>query len=118
MPSLMIHSNDGSQRSVPLTRPITRLGPSAENEVRLDDASFGNGCLVLTLVGGRHQLSGLGVPFTVNGKPRDSHALADADEITAGRSRLTYSTASVRPAPPPRTSPLRNESVASSGTLG
>ncbi len=100
MPSLVIHSSDGNQRSVPLTRPITRLGPSTENEIRLEDPSFGSGCLVLTLVGGRHQLSGLGVPFTVNGKVRDAHPLSDADEIAAGRSRLVYSTAAAaRPAP-------------------
>ncbi len=92
MPSLLIRHPDGRERTVHLVKPITRVGRAAANEVPLNDPRVADTALVLTAVGGRHEVSGLGATVVVNERRRDAHVLVDRDVMRVGDTLVTYST--------------------------
>jgi transcriptional regulator with GAF, ATPase, and Fis domain len=101
MPTLLIRTPDGRERTVALLKPLTRVGHSSDNEVVLEDPRAGDTALVLALVNGRHEVTGLGGPVLVNDRKRDTHVLAEGDVLRVGDSLLTYSTRAAAPSPAP-----------------
>jgi transcriptional regulator with GAF, ATPase, and Fis domain len=90
MPSLTVKTPDGAARKVSLVKRITSVGRGEDNDVRVADPRVPDSALHIVGEGGAFRLGSHGEPFTVNGKRKDEHALADGDVIRIGETELTF----------------------------
>ncbi len=91
MASLSVRTPDGKVRTVPLLKRLTSIGRGQDNDVQIDDPAVPDSALHVLFDGSRYQVGSLGASFQVNGKKRDSHALASQDVIRVGATELTFS---------------------------
>ena len=107
MASLTVRSPDGKVRSVSLLKRITSIGRGPDNDVQLEDPGVPDSALHVTFDGSRYEVGSLGAIFQVNGKKRDSHALATGDVVRVGATELTFAREDAPRAPAPPAAPPR-----------
>jgi len=108
MASLTVRSADGKVRTVALHKRITSIGRSPDNDIPLEDPAVPDSALHVTHDGSRYEVGSLGATFQVNGKKRDSHALATGDIIRVGGTELTFTREDAPRAPVPSPAPRRD----------
>ncbi|MBJ6762328.1 sigma 54-interacting transcriptional regulator [Myxococcaceae bacterium JPH2] len=103
MASLTVRSPDGKVLTVSLRKRITSLGRGPDNDVRLEDPAVPDNALHVTFDGSRYEVGTLGATFQVNGRKRDTHALATGDVVRVGGTELVFTRDDAPRAPLPRT---------------
>ena len=92
-PYLLLAAGDGGpERAVPLSRPVTRLGRSAEADVRLPDTGVSRLHAEVRLEPDGTYVVDLGSTngTTVNGRKVTRTALSDGDRVALGPAALVY----------------------------
>ncbi|HVE87212.1 MAG TPA: sigma 54-interacting transcriptional regulator [Myxococcales bacterium] len=93
MPTLTVKSPDGRSRKVSLYKQLTSVGRGADHDVQLEDPKVGDSALHIQGQGHSWRLGSLGGgQFTVNGRRKDAHELADGDVIRLGETELVFDT--------------------------
>ena len=91
MPTLTVKSPDGRSRKVALYKQLTSVGKGADHDVQLEDPKVGDSALHIQGQGQSWRLGSLGGGgFTVNGRRKDAHDLADGDVIRLGETELVF----------------------------
>ena len=116
MASLTVRSPDGKVRAVALHKRITSIGRGPDNDIPLEDSAVPDSALHVTFDGTRYEVGSLGATFHVNGKKRDSHALATGDVVRVGGTELTFAREDAPRAPPPSALTPHRDAVASPET--
>src|SRR5512144_908748 len=114
MPVLHLRTADGRERTVPLARRITTVGPAPDNDLVLPDATLPSTALHVHFDGRDFNAACHGgAEMEVNGKRKVTARLADGDRIRLGTSELVFSVLD-RPADPaPAPAPGRVEALRS-----
>ena len=100
MPSLLLRTADGRERTVALARRITTVGPGAENDLVLPDLDLPETALHLHFDGRDFNAACHGgVEMEVNGRRKLTARLAEGDRIKIGASEIVF-TLRDRPAEP------------------
>jgi transcriptional regulator with GAF, ATPase, and Fis domain len=89
MARLQIKSSDGKQRAVPLSRRVTSLGRSEENDIHIDDVSVPLDSAAIVFDGKKYSISASS-PFRVNGLLVSNKQLFDGDVIEFGQCQVVF----------------------------
>jgi pSer/pThr/pTyr-binding forkhead associated (FHA) protein len=94
MPGLTIKTPDGKTRTVTLLKRLTSVGRGPDNDIVLDDAKVPETAFAVVFDGSGYTVGG-DVPFLVNFKSADEHALRVGDVVKIGDSELVFSSGEV-----------------------
>src|SRR5262249_9564037 len=90
MAGLIIRTPDGKLRSTRLVKPLTSIGRSEDNDIRLEHPSVAESAVHIHYDGSAYRVGSHGGTFQVNGKRRDEHVLAQDDQLRIGDCELFF----------------------------
>src|SRR5919204_2014851 len=91
MPALVVRTGDGRERSFALSRRITSIGRSGENDLALPDPALPETALHIHSDGRDYNaVCHAGTEMEVNGRRKVTARLADGDRIRLGASELVF----------------------------
>jgi len=90
MAGLIIRTPDGKLRSTRLVKPLTSIGRSEDNDIRLEHPSVAESAVHIHYDGTAYRVGSHGGTFQVNGKRRDEHVLAQDDQLRIGDCELLF----------------------------
>jgi transcriptional regulator with GAF, ATPase, and Fis domain len=93
MPVIRLEAPDLPSRTVELTRPITTVGSSEDNDVRVPNAELEPTHLQFVRDGDRFFVVGMLRDMVVNGRREKRAQLNDGDEVRVGKLRVTFALA-------------------------
>src|SRR5689334_8526209 len=97
MATLLVTLPGGSPVPVPLLKPLTSLGATADCDVRVPEMK---GVVAVQFDGVRFTAAGMsGGTFVLNGKKRDESVLKDGDQLLLGKTTIVFQAADRIPTP-------------------
>ena len=113
MPTLILKTRDGQERSYPLVKRITSVGRDPENDLALEEPGLPATALHIRFDGLEFTATcHEGAEMVVNGKRRSSCRLAPGDRIQLASSELLFTTASTPAGAPSHAAPRSSISTA------